>query len=135
MHVYGWLCTLYDGLSWLCEQPPVVMSTLDLVEWVYAQGNYCRCIFMLYYMHNHHGVIVSIHVTSDIGFPIYATRINMFDILRGFGSSYHEHVGTHRIHKRETLPMRHSASNAKLCRIFALKMGHLHCRILIAKAC
>ena len=111
------------------------MSTFDLVEWVCAQGNCYRCILMLYYMHNHHYVIDPIHVISDIGFPMYATRINMFDILRGFGSSYHEHVGTSRIHKRETLLMCHSTSNAKLYKIFAMKMGHLHCCILIAKAC
>ena len=46
--VCGWLCTLYDGLSWLHEWPSLVMRALDLIVWVCTQGNYRRCIFMLY---------------------------------------------------------------------------------------
>ena len=36
---------------------------LDLVVWVCAQGNCCRCLFILYCVHDHRSVIVSIHVT------------------------------------------------------------------------
>ena len=67
--VYGWLCTLYDGLSWLHEWPSLVMRDLDLVAWVCAQGDYRRCIFMLYCMHDHRGLIVLIHVTQWHWFP------------------------------------------------------------------
>ena len=63
------------------------MSALDLVVWVCAQGDYYRCIFMLHCAYDHRGVIVSIHVASDIGYLVYATRIRMLDVLRGFGSS------------------------------------------------
>ena len=63
LHVCGWLCTLYDGLSWLCEQPSLTTSTPDLVVWVCAQGICYRCIFMLCCVHNHRCVIVLIHVT------------------------------------------------------------------------
>ena len=63
------------------------MSALDLVVWVCAQGDCCRCIFMLHCVYDHCGVIISIHVASDIGFLVYATRISMLDVLRGFGSS------------------------------------------------
>ena len=44
---------------------------------------------------------------SDIGFLMYVTCINMLDALKGFDSSQYEHVDMRRIHKRETLPMRH----------------------------
>ena len=50
------LCTSYDGPSWLRERPSLAMSALDLVVQVCAQGNCCRCIFMLYCVHNHRGV-------------------------------------------------------------------------------
>ena len=30
LRVCGWSCTLYDGLSWLCERPFLVMRALDL---------------------------------------------------------------------------------------------------------
>ena len=56
MLVCGLLCTSYDGPSWLRERPSLAMSALDLVVWVCAQGNCCRCIFMLYCVHNHRGV-------------------------------------------------------------------------------
>ena len=61
--VCGWSCTLYDGLLRLHEWPLLITSALDLVLCVCAQGNCCRCIFMLYCMHDHRGVIVLIHVT------------------------------------------------------------------------
>ena len=48
LFVYGWLCTLYDGLWWLREWPSLVMRALELVVWVCAQGNCHRCKFMLY---------------------------------------------------------------------------------------
>ena len=64
MLVYGRSCTLYDGLSWIGERPSLVMSALDLIVWVCAQGNCCRCIFMLYCVHDHHGMIIPIHVTK-----------------------------------------------------------------------
>ena len=63
MSIYGWSCTLYDGLLWLRERPSLVTSALDLIVWICAQGNCCRCIFMLYCMRDHRNVIVSIHVT------------------------------------------------------------------------
>ena len=53
MCVGGWLCTLYDGLSWLRERPFLIMRTLDLVVWVCAQDDYRRCIFILYCVHEH----------------------------------------------------------------------------------
>ena len=37
---------------------------------------------------------------SDIGFPVYATRINMLDILMGFGSSQYKHVDMRHIHRK-----------------------------------
>ena len=61
--VYGWLCTLYDGFSWLREWPSLVMRAFDFVVWICAQGDCRRCIFMLYCVHNHRGVIVPIQVT------------------------------------------------------------------------
>ena len=67
--VCGWLCTLYDVLSWLHEWPFLVIRALNLVEWVCAQGNCRRCIFMLYCVHNHRDVIVLIHVTKWHWFP------------------------------------------------------------------
>ena len=56
--------TLYDGLSWLRECPSLFTRALDLVVWVCAQGDCYRCIFMLYCVHDHCGVIVPIHVTQ-----------------------------------------------------------------------
>ena len=38
------------------------MNLHQVLMWVYALGNCCRCIFMLYCVHGHHDVIVSIHV-------------------------------------------------------------------------
>ena len=64
MLVCGWSCTLYDGPLWLREWPSLAMSAHDLVIWVCAQGNCCRCIFILYCVHNHRGVTVPIHVTK-----------------------------------------------------------------------
>ena len=68
-----WSCTLYDGLSWLCERLFLVMSALDLVVWVCAQGNGYRCVFMLYCVHDHHGVIIPIHVTKSVS-PSYILK-------------------------------------------------------------
>ena len=69
LRVYRWLCTLYDGLSWLRKQPSLVMRALDLQVWVCAQGECRMCIIMLYYVHDHHSVIVLIHVTKRHWFP------------------------------------------------------------------
>ena len=71
---------------------------------------------------------------SDIGFPMNVARINMFNALRGFGLSYHEHVSTCGIHRHETLLVHHSAPNVKLYRIFVVKVGHFRYCILIVKA-
>ena len=62
MPICGWSCTLYDGISWLCERPSLVMSAFDLVVWGCAQGNFYRCMLMLYCVHDYCGVIVLIHV-------------------------------------------------------------------------
>ena len=86
MLVCGWLCTLYDGLSWLRERPFLVMSALDLVVWVCTQGNCCRCIFMLYCMIIAVWLSQSCHL-SDLDFPVFVTHINMFNAWRGFDSS------------------------------------------------
>ena len=67
--VCGWFYTLYDGLLWLCERPFLVISALDLIVWVCAQGDCCRCIFMLYCVHDHRSVIVLIHVNKWHWFP------------------------------------------------------------------
>ena len=69
LRMCGWLFTLYDGLSWLREWPSLVMRALDLVMWVCAQGDYRKCIFMLYCVHDHRGVIALIHVTKWHWFP------------------------------------------------------------------
>ena len=61
---------------------------------------------------------------SDIGFPVYATCINMFDGLVSFDSPDHEHANVCHIHKHKTLLVRHSTPNMKLYQIFAVKMGH-----------
>jgi len=61
--MYGWLCTLYDGHLWLHEWPLLITSALDLVVWVSTQGDCCRCVFILYCVHDHHGMIVLIHAT------------------------------------------------------------------------
>jgi len=71
---------------------------------------------------------------SDIDFPMYVTHINMLNALKGFSSSHYKHVNAPHIRKCKTLLVRHSAPNAKLCRIFAVKMGHPHCHILMSKA-
>ena len=71
---------------------------------------------------------------SDIGFPVYATCINMLDALVSFSLPSYEHANACCIHRHETLLVCHSTPNAKLYRIFAMKMGHLHCGILTAKA-
>ena len=63
MPVYGWLCTLYDGLSWLFKRLSPVMSALNLVVWLCVQGNCCKCMLMVYCVHDHRSVIVLIHVT------------------------------------------------------------------------
>ena len=130
MLVYGWSWTLYDGLSWLHEWPSLVISAFDLIEWICAKGYYCLryIVCMIIAMWSSRSMS-----PSDIDFLMYAIRINMFDALRGSNSSQHEHVGTHRIYRPETLPMRHNAPNTKLCQIFAMKMGHLRCHILMAK--
>ena len=78
LFMYGWLCTLYDGLLWLRERSSLVTRALDLVVWLCIQGDCHRCTLMLYYVHDHCCVIVLIHSPSDIGFPMYATRINVF---------------------------------------------------------
>ena len=69
MLVYGWLCTLYDGLLWLRERPSLAISALNLVVWVCAQGNCRRCILMLYCVHNHRDVTILIHVIKWHQFP------------------------------------------------------------------
>ena len=107
MLVYGWFCTLYDRPSWLREQPSLAISALDLVVWVYAQGSCCRCIFMLYCVHNHCDVTVLIHVTKWHWFP----RVCDVHTLRGSSSSKHKHFGTRCIRRHETLPVRHQTRN------------------------
>ena len=72
--VYGWLCTLYDGLSWLHERPFLVIRALDFKLWVCVQDDCHRCIFILYCVHEHRSVIISIHVTKWHWFPrVYDT--------------------------------------------------------------
>ena len=65
-YMCGWSCTLYNGLSWLCERPFLVMSALDLEVWVCAQRDGYRWVFMLYCVHDHCGVIIPIHVTKSV---------------------------------------------------------------------
>ena len=94
MYIYIYICLLVDDYV-LCmmdshgqkSDPLIIMSSLDLVVWVCAQGDCYRCIFMLHCAYDHRGVIVSIPVASDIGYLVYATRIRMLDVLRGFCSS------------------------------------------------
>ena len=57
------LCMIHDGLSWLYERSLLTMSTPNPIVWVCVQGICCRCIFMLYCVHGHRGVMVPIHVT------------------------------------------------------------------------
>ena len=61
---------------------------------------------------------------NDTSFPVYATCINTLNTLKGFSLSQYKHVDMHCIHRRKTLPMRHSAPNVKLYRIFAMKIRH-----------
>ena len=81
----GWSCTLYDGLSWLCEWPSLFVSDL-LWPWVLltlwheymlkaiavgAYSCYIECIVTT--------VWSSWSMSpSDISFPMYASRINVF---------------------------------------------------------
>ena len=81
--VYRWLCTLYDGLSWLREWPSLVMRAFDLVVWVCAQGDCRRCISCYIVF-----MIIAVWLSrsmspSDTGFPVYATCINTLDTLGG----------------------------------------------------
>ena len=69
LRVCGWLCTLYDELLWLRKRPLLITSAFDLVVWVCTQGDCCMCIFMLYCVHDHRGVIGLIHVTKWHWFP------------------------------------------------------------------
>ena len=62
---------------------------------------------------------------SDIGFLVYATCVNVFKDLVSFSLPQYKHTNACRIHRYETLSMHHIAPNAKLCQIFAVKMGHL----------
>ena len=74
-YMCGWSCTLYDGLSWLCERPFLVMSALDLEVWVCAQRDGYRWVFMLYCVHDHCGVIIPIHVTKSVSPCMRCTSI------------------------------------------------------------
>ena len=69
LRVCGWSCTLYDGPLCLREWLFLVMRALNLVVWVCTQGDCRRCIFMLYCVQDHRGVIVLIHVTKWHWFP------------------------------------------------------------------
>ena len=74
--VYIYIC-LFAGDHALCMMdshdyesgPLIIMSALDLVVWVCAQGNCCRRIFTLYCVHDYRCVIVSIYVTKWRRFP------------------------------------------------------------------
>ena len=137
MLVCGWSCTLYDWLSWLCERPCLVMSAPNLVLWVYTQGHCCRCILKaLYCMHDHCGVIISIHVTKWHWFPRVCNTHQYIWYFEGVSarSSMSMHVGTCHIHRHETLAVCHSALNMKVYRIFTVKIRHLCCRIITVKA-
>ena len=126
LRMCGWLCTSYDELLWLHERPSLITSALDLVVCICTLSNCCRCIFMLYCVHDHRDVIVLIHVTKWHWFShVCDTHQHAWCF---------ENVNTRRIHRRETLPVHHSALNAKLCRIFFVKMGHPHYRILTSKS-
>ena len=130
----GWSCNLYDGLSWLCEWPLQIMIALDLVVWVCTQVDCCGCTFMLYCVHDHRSMIVLIHLTKWYWFPrVCDTHQHAWCFERLWLVTV-EHVDTRRKHRRETLPVRYSSPNAKLCRIFVVKMGYPHCHILTSKA-
>ena len=134
LHVCGWLCTLYDGLSWLHEWPSLVMRTLDPIVWVCAQDD-CRSAYSCYIVCTFIAVWLSWSMSpSDICFPVYVTHINIVDTLEGFDSPRCKPIDTRRIHRHETLSVRHSAPNVKLYRIFSVEMGHPHCCILMLKA-
>ena len=122
MLVYGWLCTLYDGPSWLGEQPSLAISALDLIMLVCAQGNCCRCIFMLYCMHNHQVILVSPCMQHT------SICLILWEALAHPSISMLAHA------RHETQLICHSTPNAKLCWIFTVKIGHPHCRILMVKA-
>ena len=59
------------------------------------------------------------HVTSIS--PCMQHVSTCFNTLEGFRLSRCEHVNTRYIHRRKTLPMRHSTSNVKLCQIFIVE--------------
>ena len=131
---YGWSCTLYDGLSWLGEQP----SHNNGCSWPCGVGMHSRRLLSvhiritLYAWSSRYDCLNS--CPSDIGFPVCATHINMLDALVSFCLPKYEHVEARHIQRHETLSKCHSAPNVKLCRIFAVKMKHLCCHILTAKA-
>ena len=76
----------------------------------------------------------------DIDLPMYVTSINMFDALVSFGSPQYEHTDACHIHRHETLSMRHSAPNAKLCQNFCRENGapslpysvHSYCVVIVS---
>ena len=77
---------------------------------------------MLYCVHDHRGVIGLIYVTMWHQFPRVCDMYqHVFNNLEGFRLSRCEHVNTRYIHRRKTLPMRHSTSNVKLCQIFIVE--------------
>ena len=123
LFVCGLSCTFYDGLPWLGEQPLVIMGALNLVVWyalkaiaVGAYSYYILCMIIT--------VCLSRSMSaSDIGFPVYVTCINMLDALVSFNLPLYEHANAFCIHRHETLLVCHSTPNAKLYRIFAMKMG------------
>ena len=116
------------------NDPLQIMIALDLVVWVCTQVDCCGCTFMLYCVHDHRSMIVLIHLTKWYWFPrVCDTHQHAWCFERLWLVTV-EHVDTRRKHRRETLPVRYSSPNAKLYRIFVVKMGYPHCHILTSKA-
>ena len=68
VYIYACMWVIVHFVWWICEQPSLVISALDLVMWACAQGSCCRCMLILYCVHDHRRVIILIHftwVTSD----------------------------------------------------------------------
>ena len=132
--VYGWLCTLYDGLLWLREHSLVVRA-LDLVVWVCAWGNCRRCIILLYCVHDHRGVIGLIYVTMWHQFPrvcdMYQHVLTLWRASACHGVSMSIRV-TYTNAKPYRCAIAHQMWNS--AKFSPWKIGYPHCCILTSKA-
>ena len=138
IYMFVWLWVVMHFVWWT----PMVRRAAFLWSWVLLTlwcGYALKAIAIGAYSYYIVCMIITVCLSwsmsaSDIGFPIYVTCINMLDALVSFSLPLYEHDDARRIHRHKTLPVCHSTPNAKLYWIFAMKMKHLCCCILIVKA-